>query len=234
MTNHTEVQVVAREHSVQGAIKAIHEKRPDLVFMDLELEGGSGFDVLRAVLPWDSYLIFTTALDEQDLSQIGICGLQSLPKPIDYLSLSEALQVAAQRRNSAFYQKILHNFLQTIQYNIPSPYLYYADGPNEEYLLIADIIGIEDADPGTYLVLKSGDKKWSTSSLKAYELQLSAYPFFRVHKDHLINTREMLELILEAPLSVIMKNGYHFPLSAKKQAALTTLFLYPDSQLGTD
>lgn len=230
-THHPDVQVLSCEHSVSRAIMAIEEKNPDLIFMDIELEGGTGFDVLRAVLPRDCYLIFTTALDEEVLNYLRICGLQFLPKPIDYLSLNEALQAFSTRKNSAFYQQILDNLRHTLHYNIPSPYLYHTEGTEEKLLLITDIIGIEESSSGTYLVLQSGIKINSNQPLKAYELLLSAYPFFRAHKDCLINIHAAAGLIPGASLSVKMKNGYRFPLSAKKKEALEVLLFQQNAML---
>ena len=86
-----QVQVVGEADGVKSALEAIREKRPDVIFLDIEMGDGTGFDVLTQVKEINFHIIFTTALDSYGIKAIKFSALDYLLKPIDPDELVKAV-----------------------------------------------------------------------------------------------------------------------------------------------
>ena len=101
-----EIQLVAVCHSVEEAISAISEQKPDLVFLDIEMPRMNGFDMLQKINPINFEIIFTTSFDQYALRAIRFSALDYLLKPIDKEDLQTAVQKVIQRTQKPIAQQL--------------------------------------------------------------------------------------------------------------------------------
>jgi two-component system LytT family response regulator len=216
-----QIEIVAMVATVKEAMEAISIAKPDLIFLDIELQDGTGFDVLQQTLPNDFQVIFTTALDHYAINAIRMSGVHYLQKPIDITELQEAIHRTVKEKAGFNSRIALNHLLETINNGGKSLHLFIPAHDGGTYILLTDIVSIEVIDEGSCLLLKHGMKKNTNLTLKEYETLLSSHSFFRPHQKHLINSREILSITDESEPYIIMKDGSSIPLSLKKKEALT-------------
>jgi two-component system LytT family response regulator len=214
-----EIEVVANEATVAGAVEAIAQLQPDLVFLDIELQTGTGFDVLQLTKSKPFKVIFTTALDHMAINLIRICGVDYLQKPIDVAGLREILEQVMQREREAACLALNHLMSALENKNRPG-HIFLSIAGKKTYIPLADIVSIEAAGELARFMLRSGSAVQAEGTLKEFELLLGEFQFFRAHQHILVNLREIKDLVKEPESMLLMSNGNRLPLSPKKISAL--------------
>lgn len=217
-----DVQVIAIASSRDEAIETLRSHQPDLVFLDIELQRGTGFEVLKAIGHPDFQVVFTTASDHQSIKAIQFCGANYLLKPIDIESLQLMINIAAAKRNSLTSGIALKHLYATLQNQGVPEHLYIPNMFGGEYAAIDDIIRIEVQEKDPVFILRSGSSHPSIHSLRDYEILLEGLPFFRTHQLHMINLKEIKEVIYKNDV-VQMSDGSLVPLSPKRKEELREL-----------
>lgn len=170
------------------AIKGIEEQHPDIVFLDVQLNGKTGFDVLSAVSYRNFNLIFTTAYEQYAIRAFKLSAIDYLLKPVDQEDLENAMQKALKKmEQEQLYERIDVLLSHLSADNLPQKISI----PSKEgytFLDIAAIIRCEADVNYTHIFLSDGKKYTVSKSLKYFEELLSPQNFFRVHNSHLINT----------------------------------------------
>lgn len=218
-----QIEIVTMVATVKEATEAIRTLKPDLIFLDIELQDGTGFDVLQHTLPDNFQVIFTTALDHYAVNAIRMSGVHYLQKPIDITELQEAINITLKEKTESNVQRALDHLLETINNGNKPLHMFVSTHDGDIYILLSDIVSIEIAGEGSNIVLKHGIKKSTNIILKEFETLLSGYSFFRPHQQHLINRREILSVADEIEPYIIMSNRSRIPLSLKKKEALISL-----------
>lgn len=216
-----DLQVIDTCHEVSQAIQSINRLKPDIVFLDIEMQTGTGFDVLSALQFKKIGLIFTTAYDHYALKAIKFSALDYLLKPIDVLELIQAVEKARNNQNTASensLNQLLANLNRKDNYTIS---LSTQEGI--EYVPIDDIITLEANGAYTYFYIKNRSKIMISKNLKEFELLLSEHDFFRVHNSFLINLREILKIVKSDGGYVVMRDLMEVPISPKKKEELMEL-----------
>jgi two-component system LytT family response regulator len=214
----TDIQLIGSADSVETGVELIRKMKPRLVFLDIEMPDGSGFDLLKALSDLSFEVIFTTASDKYAINAIKYSALDYLLKPID----SEELKAAVQRiiekdkdlspvENLKF---LLQNFRkgdeQYSRITLPTGNAY-------EIVNIKEIIRCE-AD-GNYTVFFLSDKRKMvvTMGLKHYEDLLPPNDFFRIHNHHLVNVNHVSRVLKEDGGYAIMSDGSKIEISRRKK-----------------
>lgn len=166
----------------------ITEKKPNLVFLDIEMPYGNGFDLLNALGPVDFEVIFVSAFDKYLLQAFKYAALDFLLKPVNIDELKAAVANAEKRiERSSVNQQIgllLENFRK------PSPLLQKIAIPTTDgfdFISIESIMRCEAQGAYTEIYVKGNRKILVSKPLKDYELLLPEEVFFRIHNSHLIN-----------------------------------------------
>jgi two-component system, LytTR family, response regulator len=184
----SEVQVVGHADSVENAYQFITRNKPDLVFLDVEMPQGSGFELLKKFDKVPFKTIFVTAHQHYAIKAIRFSAVDYLLKPVDVDELVLAVQNAAQAsgyNNHNQYSALLDNLEHQKPGKIAIP---VKDGVT--FIDPCDIIRLQ-AD-GTYTHIFTGDGKYTASrNIKEYEDLLSDQFFFRAHNSHLINLKHV-------------------------------------------
>ena len=220
-----DINVVADADSVRSGVTAITEHRPELVFLDIELQSETSFEILEKLPEINFELVFTTAFDHYALKAIKFCAIDYLLKPIDLNELQVAVVKAEKRLNREYLNKnleVLVNNLKNSSQNSHKIALSTLEGLL--FVNVTDILYCESSGPYTKFMLKQADRIVTSRHLKEYENMLSGYDFFRIHKSYLINLREIKKYVRGEGGQLIMSNGD--ALSVSKQRKEDFLNIY--------
>jgi two-component system LytT family response regulator len=225
--NCSNIQILSLEHSVESAISAIQKYKPDLVFMDIEMPTGTGFDVIQNTNEIGYETIFITAYEHYAIKAFKTNAIDYLLKPVDVDELINAIKNAEKRiktsnkNNSTAIETLILNAIQkNKKISIPSQ-----DGIL--WLDLDDIIRFEAESNYTHVYVKNRKKIMVAKTLKSFEDQLLNTFFCRVHSTHLINLNEIEKYIKGDGGIVVLKDNSNIPVSrANKAELLTKLNLY--------
>jgi two-component system LytT family response regulator len=182
-----QVDVVGQAHDIREAVPMLHELRPALVFLDVEMPFGNAFDVLEACKDLQFETIFVTAFSEYSLKALNQSAAYYLLKPVSIEELIAAVnKVQQQIANRQIVDRnriILENFRE------PKPgkqqvILPTLDG--FEVIKVEEIVRLRGNGNFTDLHLSDGTKKMACRFLKHFE-DILPLPFLRVHKSHIVN-----------------------------------------------
>lgn len=217
--NCKQVNVVAACMSASAAKQKIQELKPDVIFLDIQMPGQSGIELLTELPEKDFEVIFVTAHNEFMLQALQFSAADYLLKPVD----EDRLIQAVQRVEKKIEQKGEGVNVETLLHNI-----HKAATPNEMKLCIPTLKGflvlrLEDIivceAERNYTVFHLLNKKSVTASrtLLDYEELLKDTTFLRVHKSFLINLQHVAEYQRGEGGVVIMSNGMEIEVSRRKK-----------------
>lgn len=218
------ISLVGMATNVQEGIDAINTLKPNIVFLDIEMQTGTGFDILNKFPQPNFEVIFTTAYDHYAIKAIKFSAVDYLLKPIDIEELQDAVTKVIEKKNNntgqVALQMLLKN-LNTPQSSQQSITLSTSEGL--EFIALHQIIHIEASGPYSHFFLKNAKKIIVSKHLKEYENLLSEHGFFRVHNSHLINMNEVKKMVKNDGGYAIMSNDVHIAISPKKKDAFMEL-----------
>lgn len=181
------VKVAGAASNVQDAYHLIKTLLPDIVFLDIEMTGGGGFDLLKKFQTINFAIIFVTAYDKYAIRAIKFSALDYLLKPVDEKELVEALKKVEKNRQRNNSPKV-KNFINNYSNPDTNTHTIALQSQNKlDFILINDIVRCEADGKYTYIFLKNGKKFLSSKNLKEFESALTEYNFFRIHHSHLVN-----------------------------------------------
>ncbi|MGF6845503.1 two-component system LytT family response regulator [Chitinophaga sp. W3I9] len=213
-----QVSVQAVCSSGPEALTAIHELHPELVFLDIEMPGMDGFQVLEASEYHSFAVIFITAYDQYALQAIHHSALDYLLKPIDSQELKDAVEKASTQSTVITAGKVedLLRFLQ--QHLNQDERLALPTSDGLRMVVAKNIIYCKGAGMQTRLHLQEPEKPVMVCrTLVEMEQWLADKGFFRVHSSFLINLSFMEKYIKGDGGEIIMSDGYSVPLARDKK-----------------
>jgi two-component system LytT family response regulator len=226
----SDVQIVAECSGVEDTLKALETYRPDLLLLDIEMEGGSGFDVLRSVptseLP---IVIFTTAYDSYALQAFEAQALDYLLKPFDQERLHRALERAkAELVKSA--KGNLNENLVTLLSQARKPQrdnrLIIKSGGRVVFIQLDEIDWIEAAANYVRLHVAGKNAYLFRESIGRMADKLDSAQFIRIHRSFIVNASKIKELqpCNNGEFMVSLRNGKELPCSRFYRHALEALW----------
>jgi len=213
LQDYPEVEVIDEAANADEAINKIDSLQPDLVFLDIQMPGKTGFDML-AELERAPHVIFTTAYDEYALKAFEVNALDYLLKPIEPKRLADAMQklhVAETKENHI----IPENFNQSIL--TEADQVFVKDGERCWFVKLSDIRLFESV--GNYAkVFFGANKPLILKSLNALEERLDPKTFFRANRKHIVNLRmiEKIEPYFNGGLLLELKGGEKIEVSRRQ------------------
>lgn len=209
------VQVIGYAESAEEAVKLIDRLRPDLIFMDIMLKNGSGFDILQQVTYRSFHLIFTTAYEEHAIRAFKFSAIDYLLKPIDPEDLKTAIERIDQFREKFLEESQVAELTHNLRKNPDKIVLPTLEAMH--VVKIDQIIRCETSGSYTTFFLTGSKNIMVSKSLKNYEDILLPPLFFRVHQSHLINTNYIKSFSREG--LIYMEDKTTVPVSrARKEA----------------
>lgn len=220
---HPEIELVDAGFSVAEGLKLLETQRPDLLFLDIMLPDGTGFDILQQVNQHDFALIFTTGHNNFARQAIDFEAIAYLDKPVDQDLLADAItraqrnyELRGMRQQLADLEHLLKNYLRQ---QLPDR-LVITNSEGIHYLVLSDIrrLAVDEGLTSFYL---SGNRRVNVSAnLIKYERQLSGHSqFMRIHKSHLVNLTYVRAYDLNNA-EVELDTGLRLPVGRKHREAL--------------
>ena len=207
LTNHPQIEIVAEAANVAEAIKLIHQHQPHLLFLDIQMPGATGFDLLEQ-LDSTPDVIFTTAYDEYALKAFEVSALDYLLKPIAENRLAQALTKLSPLTES------------------PLEHLFVKDGDRCWFLKPADLTLLESEGNYTRLFFtQSGPiRPLILKSLQSLEDRLPKDLFFRANRKHLINLNHIESVALNPADNLVatLKGNHEVELSRRQSNVFKT------------
>jgi two-component system LytT family response regulator len=172
-----EVEVVAEVAAVPEALAAVQKHRPDVVFLDIQMPGASGFEFLeRAEGPFAT--IFITAHERFALRAFEVNGLDYLLKPIESDRLARAI------RRLSPWEEIAANIGPSLQ---TSDYLFVTSSTAARFIQVKRIQYVLAAGPYSEIFLDDGSKWMMLRSIKEWQIRLPQTQFARIHRSTIVN-----------------------------------------------
>lgn len=215
---HQHIRVSALASSVEDGVSVIKNFRPDIVFLDVELHTGTGFDILQQFPEPFFDVIFTTAYDHYAVKAIKFSAVDYLLKPIDSEELQQAVQKLISKRTGGIDTSALKSLMSNLQKPAErAQTITLATSEGLEFVPLNQIIHIEANGPYSTFFLNDNRKIMVSKNLKEYESMLKDYLFLRIHNSHIINIKEVRRMIKTDGGYAIMSNGAQLIISPKKK-----------------
>jgi two-component system, LytTR family, response regulator len=209
-----DVQVVAVAGSVSEAVIAIQQHRPELLFLDIQLHGQSGFDLLKQLDEINFAIIFVTAYDHYGIQAVKFAALDYLLKPIDIDELKTAISKARKTIQQTKTNDRLSHLLEYLKdENEASPRIALPMFGETRYVNVKDIARCEADNTYTRFFLADGEQVLVSKTLKEYADMLTRYSFLRTHQTHLVNIAYIKSWIREDGGSLLLKDNTKIPIS---------------------
>ncbi len=199
-------------------IIAISKLEPDLVFLDVEMPGMTGFEMLKKLPEITFEVIFTTAFDKYAVRAIKASALDFLLKPVTYEDLVEAIAKFRNRfRKEKPYRQleVLYDNLQ--QKFDPLKKLAIPSQNGLEIIPVREIIRLEGDSNYTTFHLRNQAKFLVSKTLKGYEELLADQHFFRIHQSHVINLKCVKRYIKGEGGIAVMEDGSELDVSRRRK-----------------
>src|SRR6187551_2772957 len=214
-----DVEVLDTCQNVAEAVRAIEEFKPDVVFLDVQMQGETGFDLLTTLKNIDFEIIFTTAYSEYALKAIKFSAIDYLLKPIDIDDLQKAVAKIETKQNHSITSR-LTQLIQNL--HVGSSENYKLALPTTEgltFIKINDVMYCKASGSYTEIFMDDGKKHLVSRPLKEYDDLLSSHTFFRIHHSYLINLNCIKSYVRGEGGHVIMNDNSALDVSRRKKEA---------------
>ena len=221
-----QVKVVGQALDAAEAKNLITRQKPDLLFLDIQMPGTSGLELLQQLPTHDFELIFVTAHDQYGIQAVKFAAVDYLLKPIDTRELQTAVQKAESRIAAKTKNSQLENLLELLQQqqNKAAHRIALTTLKETRFLYIRQIIRCESDNNYSCFFLDNGEKLLVSKPIYEYDSLLTPYGFIRCHQSHLVNRHYVRSLLRLDGGVLLLENGDRIPVSRmKKDAVLEAL-----------
>lgn len=214
----THLSLQATASGVNDAVNKMHLYKPQLLFLDIEMPDGNGFDVLKRCTDLQFEVIFVTAYDTYALNAIQFSAIDYVLKPINTIHLVDAVQkatkhIALHTENIRLKNLLLNTSQQNQNKRIALPFV-----DSIEFVEVKNIIRLEADGSYTRFYIINRSHLMVSGSLKEYDEMLTPFGFIRTHQAHLVN-RDYIKSFIKSDggyLSLIDKSTV--PISRLRKA----------------
>lgn len=212
------VEIIAMAENVEQAVELIGKHKPDLVFLDIELQTGTGFEVLQQLNPLSFEVIFTTAFEHYALKAIKFSSIDYLLKPIDIEELQQAIEKVNLKKDKDKYRAQLELLLHNLSGSPDEKKkICLATSDGIEFIDINSILYCEANGSYTNFYIEVLGKLMVSKNLKEYEHLLVDHNFMRVHNSFLINLPKVKKFVKSDGGYILMQNDSLVNISQSKR-----------------
>lgn len=220
----TEVSTVCQ--NVTEGLEAMRKYAPDIVFLDVQMQGETGFDFLEKIAFTDFEIIFTTAHSEYALKAIKLSAIDYLLKPINIEDLQNAIAKVRDKQSKDSNHKF-KQLLQNLQTARAENYkLALPTSEGLTFIKIDDILYLKASGNYTEIHMVTGEKHLVSRQLKEYDDLLDDNGFFRIHHSFLINLNHIQNYIRGDGGYVVMSDKNTIDVSRRKKDAFLERIKY--------
>ncbi|MCD4789227.1 MAG: LytTR family DNA-binding domain-containing protein [Bacteroidales bacterium] len=208
------IHVVDEADCVKAGVEKIQNLNPDVVFLDVQMPDGTGFDLLEQLPEINFKIIFVSAYDKFAIQAFKFSAIDYILKPVEPEQLIEACSRLSEDDKYSEINKKLEVLL-TNRNSFEKITLPTIDGII--FVKIKEITRCESDNNYTNIFLNNGEKIIVSKTLKEYDEMLSPFNFFRIHKSHLINLKYLERYKKGEGGYVIMEDGAELEVSRRRK-----------------
>ncbi len=219
-----QVEVVAETTYMKEAMRLYKKHQTDLIFLDVEMPSGTGFDFLDSIELGESRVIFTTAHDNYMIKAIRFSALDYLLKPIDPGELTVAIDRFRKLKSKSMEQSL--HFIKSVKDpNGKMDSIAISSIETIVFLKFADILYFKSERGYTIAHTADGQQHVSSRNIGEFEELLQDYRFFRVHKSYVINIDHVKKYIRGRGGSVVISDDKEIEVSRMRKSSFLKKFV---------
>ena len=227
LSSSPDVMIVGEARSVESGIQQINELEPELIFLDVEMEDGTGFDLLKQIDRSDFRVIFITAHDHYAIEAFRFSAIDYLLKPI----ISTELYSAIDKVKQAIEKEKIGLQLSVLMDNIhelskEKKRIILREAETLHIVHLSEILWCDADGSYTTFYLTNSRKVIVSRHLKEFEDLLKPNGFFRIHRSHLINLNKILKFNKSEGGTIYLEGGVALPVSVRKKEQLTYILAH--------
>lgn len=213
------IRIMASAGTIEEGYDAVVKHKPDLLFLDIELPDGTGFDLIKRFPRITFQIIFVTGHQEYALDAIKVSALDYVLKPVDTDELRRAVEKAGKVINNEDQMIKFQALNENLQGKKVLKRIILHTSDHLQLISVSDIIRAEADSNYTTFSLADGKHILVSRTLKEYENLLSASGMIRVHQSHLVNINYIDRFVKKDGGYLLLKGGTKIPVSPnlKKQ-----------------
>lgn len=211
----SDVQIIGEANGVKEGLELLSEVKPDVLFLDIQMPDGSGFDLLKQLDERAFNLIFTTAFDQYALKAIKFSALDYLLKPIDADELKEAVKKVQEKTTPS--AEAVDNLLGNISQKAEDQKIVLSTAEGMHIIQVKNIIRCQADDYYTNFYLNDGRRIMISKTLKENEELLDEHHFIRPHRSHLVNMAYVKRYVKSDGGYIVLSDGTQIPVSRRKK-----------------
>jgi two-component system, LytTR family, response regulator len=217
-------KVIGAAIGIKDGLLAIKELKPDVILLDIQLEDGSGFELLKLAEPISSFVIFITAYEEYAIKAFKTSALDYLLKPVDIEELKTALSKVEEQKSKHTIEAQLNILLTNFSQAASPPQQKIVLKTTDQMHILApnEIVHLESDGNYTKFFLVNKKTILVSKTLKEYEDILDANNFVRIHQSHIVNMMYAARFDKRNGGFLILKDNSSLPVSTRKKDDLIT------------
>jgi len=217
-----EITICETAMSAEEGIQIIKQHTPDVVFLDIQMPGKNGFQLLQALPRLDFEVIFVTAYDQYGIQAVKFAALDYLLKPIKAEELHHAIHKAIEKSLVKKQNLQLQNLVSLLQESHKNEQQRIALPSTREtrFVPVQQIIHCESQNSYTLFYLVNNEKILVSKAIYEYEDLLSVYGFIRCHQSHLVNRKYVKSWIKKDGDYLLLEDGTELPVARQKKIAV--------------
>ena len=219
-----EIVIVGEASSPSQAVQLIDEKKPELVFLDIQMQEGTGFDVLEALGSRNFQIVFISAHKQHAFDSFRFDAADYLLKPVRIKDLRAAIEKA--KDNLASKPELNDKaMLRHILFDQEKTQLIIPELEGFSIIRLNEMVRCESSRNYTDFFLTDGRKLTASKSLKEFEEVLIGYGFIRIHKSHIVNIYLVEKYIKGRGGEIQMTDGAVLPVARDRKDQLMEAFM---------
>lgn len=220
-----ELEIIGEARSVKEGIEKIAALQPQLIFLDIQLSDGLGFDILTAFKDQYFKIIFTTAFSQYAIKAIKLSALDYLLKPIDPGELKASVKKATKQMASETLSNQFNVLMQQLaNKNDTDQQIVLKDIDKTYFIKLNDILFCEAEGSYTKFHITNGNPIFVSKNLRSFEEILAPAGFIRTHHSCLVNPSKIKIYDRKTDSGIlILENGHTIPVSQRKKEMVLAL-----------
>ena len=212
-----EVEISGVALNAKEGRKLIAQNNPDIVFLDIQMPGENGFELLQSLSNYSFDVIFVTAFDQYGIKAVKFAALDYLLKPISIEELKIAVNKVIDKKEKGNQNNQLENLMQLLKNNQKEHRIALPSAHEIRYANPSEITRCESSNNYTTFHFASGEKLLISKPIYFYEEVLQDYNFIRCHQSHLVNKKFITSFIKEDNGYLLLEDGTKLPVSKSKK-----------------
>lgn len=210
-----DISIAGEADSVQSGVRLLREQAADVVFLDIQLEGGTGFDLLDFFPRPTFQIVFTTAYDSFALRAFRYHAIDYLLKPIasnEFIQSIDRVKAGMLANQTPFFEHLKSSF-----HRQKFDKIAVSASEGISFLPLAQIVRMESDGNYTTFVMESGEKVTASKIIKDFEDLLPESDFCRIHQSHIVQIKYVRKFLKEDGGYALMSTGEKIPVSRRKK-----------------